>query len=185
MNAPGKYINEDQRKLVFELLKRINWRYSERTKIWYKNGIKDKNGNWLKVKGDKVDVDKELKSTYNRNYREKQKKSTEELTPVQKYHQDYWKIYYQLHRDEINAERRKERNSPRKPPQPKVIKPIKRRKTQSEYNRKWRNKPENIERMKQYRAEHREYMRQYNILYREKINENKRNRRNRNKDNEE
>ena len=45
-NEPNLYYNEEQRNQVFEFLNTIGWSYNDDRQIWFKDGIKDRNGIW-------------------------------------------------------------------------------------------------------------------------------------------
>lgn len=45
---PNTYTNDVQRQTLFTLMGYFGWKFNDG--IWYKDGIKDKNGNWAKLK---------------------------------------------------------------------------------------------------------------------------------------
>lgn len=46
---PNTFFNERQKEQVFEFLYTLGWTWNEENKIWFKSGIKDETGNWLKI----------------------------------------------------------------------------------------------------------------------------------------
>ena len=58
-NKPNHYEDEFQKKATFELLNSMGWKFNEQNQIWYKDGIKDSNGNWLNLKTFKKTYSKE------------------------------------------------------------------------------------------------------------------------------
>lgn len=49
---PYKYKNERQKQQTEEFLTKIGWEFNPNNGIWYKDGIKDENGNWLVIPDD-------------------------------------------------------------------------------------------------------------------------------------
>lgn len=47
---PNQYMDEYQKEQTFWIMKLMGWTFDEETKIWWKDGIKDKNNNWNKIK---------------------------------------------------------------------------------------------------------------------------------------
>lgn len=60
---PNTYTNEIQRECTFNLMKSLGWTFNTENNIWYKPGIKDKNGNF-KISKDKVRLHSQSKITY-------------------------------------------------------------------------------------------------------------------------
>lgn len=52
-NEPNTYSSEEERKMVFQMMESMGWLFNPKNGIWYKDGIKDSNGNWLKIKKSK------------------------------------------------------------------------------------------------------------------------------------
>lgn len=51
LQNPNSYINETQQELIHLMMTHIfNWKWNEDTKIWSKEGVKDKNNNWSIIK---------------------------------------------------------------------------------------------------------------------------------------
>lgn len=59
-NTPNHYEDEFQKKATFELLHLMGWKFNENNQIWYKDGIKDSNGNFLNLKPAKKTYSKEV-----------------------------------------------------------------------------------------------------------------------------
>lgn len=49
-NQPNIYFDIHQKKCVFDFLPLLGYQFCEETGIWWKEGIKDKNGNFLNLK---------------------------------------------------------------------------------------------------------------------------------------
>lgn len=47
---PNEYVNEAQKNAVFKIMLSLGWKFCEETKTWYKEGIKDKFGNFSNIK---------------------------------------------------------------------------------------------------------------------------------------
>jgi Zn-finger nucleic acid-binding protein len=50
LNQPNKYMDSTQKNQTMEFLKLIGWKFNEEKGIWYKENIKDKDGNFLNLK---------------------------------------------------------------------------------------------------------------------------------------
>jgi len=46
-NAPNKYSSDEQRNDTFKIMTILGWQYNSTNGVWYKEGIKDMNGNWI------------------------------------------------------------------------------------------------------------------------------------------
>jgi hypothetical protein len=44
---PNTYFDENQKEQVFKFMNKLGWLFNEEKQIWFKDGIKDSNGNWL------------------------------------------------------------------------------------------------------------------------------------------
>lgn len=52
--APNEYVDEYQKEATFNLLKLMGWSFNEENQIWWKDGIKTKDGLFINVKPYKV-----------------------------------------------------------------------------------------------------------------------------------
>lgn len=48
LDKPNHYSSNTQRQYVAEIMTALGWSFNEKNKIWYKKGLKSKNGNWKK-----------------------------------------------------------------------------------------------------------------------------------------
>lgn len=55
-NEPNKYFDEGQRKASFEFLELLGWSFNPINNIWYKEGIKNPDGNFINVKEDDLAI---------------------------------------------------------------------------------------------------------------------------------
>jgi hypothetical protein len=49
-NKPGEFANDEQKRLVYELLNSMGWIHNPDKELWYRKGIKDANGKWVNIK---------------------------------------------------------------------------------------------------------------------------------------
>ena len=70
---PNKYADEWQKEQTFWFLKEIGWTFDEETKKWYKDGIKTKDGVFMKIKPYSKNYSKNVSKYVEkmRNYKEK------------------------------------------------------------------------------------------------------------------
>lgn len=48
-NKPGEFSNEEQKRLVHQLLNLMGWVHNPDKNFWYRKGIRDANGNWDRI----------------------------------------------------------------------------------------------------------------------------------------